>query len=202
MTAARNFSSLFEASQPIAPTTVVRTPIASLNEFLAPLTWEGQLSEWGVPTGSIARLIPAMVAKALNMECLWITDQVQARLYPNSWSGLGFNLNNLHFIQDNEPLSSLRTVIHENAFPFIIVDCKHRLQSSDFHFLNHSCRQQGTTLFLFRSFYLSNKNGNPFSKQRINCSYSMAEQSFQLSMIKGVTSRRCLRLPLSEVLCG
>ncbi len=180
----------------------LKTPVTRLNPFLQAFRWHGQLSEWGVPSGSIARLLPAMAAKALDLECLWVSDQETARLYPNSWTGLGFNLNNLHFLQDSEPLTSLRTVITENTFPFLIIDCKHPLQKSDLHFLAQTCRQQGTTIFLFRHFYLSNKNGNPFSQQRINSSYSITQKNFQLSVIKGRGSKKNLRLNLSEVLCG
>ncbi len=191
-----------QASLQLTPQEPLNTPITRLNSFLAPLQWRGQISEWGVPAGSVARLLPAIVGKALNLECLWISDQSSAQIYPNTWTGLGFNLNNLHFLQDPNPLASLRTVVTENTFPFLIVDCKHRLQKSDLHFLAQHCRQQGSTLFLFRHFYLSNKNGNPFSQQRLNSSYNMARQSFQLSKIKGPGAKKHLHLKLSEVLCG
>ncbi len=181
--------------------TALQTPLTRLNEFLRPLNFSGHFTEWGTPSGSIARLLPAMVAKALNQEALWISDIEKAQLYPNSWTGLGFNLNNLHFLHEEEPLQSLRTVISENTFPFLIIDSKQRLQASDLHFLQRTCRKNGTTVFLFRPFYLSNKNGNPFSCQRINSSYSIHKQSFQISIIKGAP-RRSLHLSFSEVLCG
>lgn len=180
----------------------LKTPITKLNGFLKSFHFQGSLTEWGVPSGSIARLLPAIVAQALEKECLWITDTPVAQIYPNSWTGLGFNLNSLHFIHEEEPLASIRTVIHENTFPFLVIDCKQRLQTSDLHFLAQHCRQKKTTIFLFRHFYLSNRNGNPFSSQRINSSYSIGRKSFQLSVIKGSKKKRSLPLKFSEVLCG
>lgn len=179
----------------------LKTPLKKLNLFLASLSFQGRLTEWGVPSGSIARLLPAMVAKAMGQECLWISDQEKALLYPNSWTGLGFDLNNLHFLHEESPLQSLRTVVSENSFPFLIIDCRQRLKTSDLHFLSRHAREQGTSIFLFRPFYLSNKNGNPFSNQRLNSSYSISRKSFQLSIIKGCP-RRSLSLPFTEVLCG
>jgi hypothetical protein len=184
------------------PTAVVQTPVARLNAFLEPLTWQGQMTEWGVPQGSVARLLPTMVAKALGQEALWISDRAQARFYPNSWAGLGFNLNSLHFLQDDKPLTSLRTLLNENHFPLLMIDCQQRLQISDLHFFAQHCRQQGTHIFLFRPFYLSNRNGNPFSKQRFNSSYCITQKIFQLYKMKGAGAQRSLRLPFSEVLCG
>ncbi len=179
----------------------MQTPVTKLNEFLKPFDFKSQFTEWGVPSGSIARLLPAMIAKALKQECLWISDMDQAQIYPNSWTGLGFNLNNLHFLHENEPLSSIRTVINENTFSFLIIDTKQRLQTSDLHFFSLTARKYGTSIFLFRPFYLSNKNGNPFCHQRLNSSYSIPRKRFQLSVIKGAP-KKSLHLNFSEVLCG
>lgn len=183
------------------PTENIRLPIPRLMDFLGPLNFKGQCTEWGVPFGSISRLIPAMVAKALGQECLWICDQSNKQIYPNSWSGLGFDLDNLHFLNEQQPLSSLRTLIHENHFPFLIVDSQQFFKKSDFHFLAQATRQYGITLFLFRPYFLSNKNGNPFCRYRINSSYCITGKNFRLSVLKGLPARH-IRLAFDEVLCG
>lgn len=179
----------------------LKTPLQRLNHFLKSFQFQGHLSEWGVPYGSISRLLPAMIAKALNKECLWISDKKQMTIYPNSWTGLGFDLNNIHFLSEQEPLSSLRTLIHENSFPFLIVDSQQFLQKSDFHFLAQATREYGLSIFLFRSFFLSNKNGNPFCRYRLNSSYCITGKRFELSVVKGPKKRR-LNLGFNEVLCG
>lgn len=179
----------------------LQTPLSRLNEFLEPLNFCGQLCEWGTPHGSISRLLPAMVARALNKECLWVCDQDHSQLYPRSWAGLGFDLNNIYFVNEEKPLQSLRTLIQENSFSLIIVDSRQFLNKADMHFLAQSTREYGTSIFLFRSFFLSNKNGNPFCRYRINSTYSIPRKNFELSLIKG-SSKKQLKLSFDEVLCG
>lgn len=179
----------------------LETPLGPLNDFLKPLNFQGQLCEWGTPYGSISRLLPAMIAKALNKECLWVCDQDSAQIYPQSWTGLGFDLNNLHFLNEKNPLMSLRTLIQENSFSLIIVDSRQFFQKADLHFFSQAAREYDTSIFLFRYFFLSNKNGNPFSRYRINSTYSIPRKCFQLDTIKG-PNKPCLKLSFNEVLCG
>ena len=179
----------------------IQTPIKSLNPFLEKLNWAGAVVEWGVPQGSISRLLPAVLAKALNKDCLWVSDQEQPQVYPSSWAGIGFDLNNIHFLKENEPLASIRNVIHENTFKLLVIDTKQRLTPADFHFFSRSARQNQSCFFLFRHFFLSQKKGNPFCRYRFNSSYSIQRQAFSLSLLKGGKNRR-LNLSFKEVLCG
>ncbi len=189
------------AQQSVTTPRPVVTPVPRLNRFVRQLQFRHQLTEWGTPSGSIAQVLPALVAQAMGEECLWVSDKEQNKIYPNSWSGLGFNLNSLYFLNESKPLQSIRTVLCENTFPFVIIDIRQRLNSADLHFLHTAVKQKKITIFLLRPFYLSNKNGNPFSKQRINSSYSISRKSFQLSVVKGRAAQK-INLSFQEVLCG
>lgn len=179
----------------------LKTPLPALNHFFQGMEFHG-LVEWGVPMGSISRLLPAMVARALKKECLWISDQDTAHVYPKSWSGLGFDLNNIYFLNEQSPLMSIRTLLQENTFSFLIIDSQQKLKTSDLHFLSQCCRKNDLCVFLFRSYFLSSKNGNPFCRYRINSSYSIDTKRFQLTLIKGAQRQKALSLSFSEVLCG
>lgn len=176
------------------------TPIAKLNHYLATFHFGGGLCEWGTPMGSLSRLLPAVVAQSFALPCLWITDNPHF-FYPNAWLGLGFDLHQIHFIKEDKPLESVRTASREKIFKLMVIDIQQFVETSDLHFLARTAAKNGATYFLLRNFFLSNKNGNPYSRYRFNASFSFPKDAFTLSVVKG-RRHQSLQLAFSEVLCG
>lgn len=175
-----------------------QTPIKALNHFMAGLKLEGVLSEWGVAQGSLARLLPLVLLQSLEKSAVWLTDH-HSHFYPPAWRNLGFDLGQSYFLKSDEALESARTLLREGGFPVVILDLKAYLEKPDLHFFSRMAEKQGTTVFLLRSFYLSSKNGNPYARHRFNSFYSLKNNSFSLSTVKGNQCRR-LHLPFQEVL--
>jgi len=147
----KNLNSLEESPQ---------TPLSSLNDFLKAHNFKHQLSEWGTPHGSFSKLLPSLIAASLQKEVLWLSDQEEALIYPQAWRELQFDLNQIYFLREKRLLRSLRTLIREESFSFIMIDSHHFFSKSDLHFLSQSARLQRMTLFLFRPYFLSAKKGN------------------------------------------
>ena len=141
------------------------------------------LSEWGVGTSSVSRILPAVLASYLPGPCLWIHDKPQVN--PRAWADLGYSLDQVLFLKEEKPLASLRTALRDQSVPTIIFDSRQFLHKSDLHALAHLSRSSDISLFLFRSFFLSNKSGNPFCAQRFNSFYRIQQQKLELSIVKG-----------------
>ncbi len=179
-----------------------QTPLASLNAFLKAQSFKHQLSEWGTPHGSFSKLLPSLIAASLQKEVLWLSDQQDSLIYPQAWRELHFDLNQIYFLREKRVLRSLRTLIREESFSFIMIDSHHFFSKSDLHFLSQSARSQRMTLFLFRPYFLSAKKGNPFCRLRLNSSYELSSQKFHLSFIKGGERKRHFKASFGEVFSG
>lgn len=180
----------------------IQTGIHRLDDFLRPIRSEkGGLFEWGCPHGTFGRVIPSLVAKSLGESFLWAYDDVGIEVYPNSLVDMGFDLSKFSFIKEENPIKKLKPLFNKKVHDVVVLDSKEFLNPSDLRFISNKGRQEGIFFFLLRPFYLSNKNGNPFCKYRINSSFNLKKKSFQLSFIKG-SNKKFINIYLNEVFDG
>jgi hypothetical protein len=174
---------------------------ARLSRFFRGLNLQGGLSEWGAPAGQMGRLIPCLVVKAFAAKCLWVSSYENSKIYPPYWHHLGINMSKVYFLYDESPLKDLRFALREAKFKVIVIDIDKYVSPSDMNFLAKIAQKNGFSILLLRKYFLSSKNGNPFSRIRLNCSYSIRSNSIALNLIKGPKVKR-VTIGLEEVLDG
>ncbi len=181
-----------------------RTGITRLDSFLSPVNSEASLIEWGCPHGSLGRFIITSIIASTEGNCLWLFDQSQLCVYPNSWKDMGLDLDRINFINTNKPLKNLKPVFLESTYKSIVIDSCEFLSKADLQFLYQKSKEHKLSLFLIRHYFLSNRNGNPFFKYRLNASFSLKDDSFKLNFIKGQNRKEksYLRLKTNEVFSG
>lgn len=177
------------------------TGIKRLNSFLDGFPLNYGVIEFGCPHGSFGRVIPALIARSLGNSCLWAYDDCDLNVYPNSWADIGFDLSRVSFIRDMKPIKCLKPVFNKKVHDVIVLDSKEFIRPSDLRYLANTARRQNVFFILLRNFYLSNKNGNPFCKYRINSSFDLSKKSFKLILIKG-SNKKFLSLSMQEVYNG
>ncbi len=173
---------------------------AKLLEFFKQNPVHGSLSEWGAPLGQLGRLIPALLIKQLASPCLWIRDNRNYEVYPSFWRDLGLDLKQVFFLYDDDPLKNLRQAFKSSEFKILVLDIERFITPANMNFLAKYSREEKVTCLLIRKYFLSPKNGNPFSKHRFNCSYSLRRNQIQISTVKG--HQQPLSFNMQEVLHG
>ena len=174
---------------------------AHLTHFFKGIKLSEGLSEWGAPPGQMGRLIPCHVVKAFDSKCLWISSYENSQIYPPYWHHLGLDMEKVYFLYEENPMKDLRFALREAKFKVIVIDCDKPVSASDMNFLAKLCSSNNLSILLLRKYFLSSRNGNPFSRVRLNCSYSIRTNSLSLNLIKGHSVKR-LTLGLEEALNG
>lgn len=160
----------------------------------------GKIVEWGLPPGGKGRLVLLFFLKKLEAPIAWVQTVSELQVYPPAWASQGLDLENIFFLQSQEPFKELRPLFLENTFKTIIIDSPSRVSRGDLSFLAQSLRQQGQVLFLIRSYYLSSRWGNPFSSLRINVSIARPG-IYGFHFLKGHSSSY-VEIKESEFWCG
>ena len=174
---------------------------AHLSRFFKGLNLQRGLSEWGAPAGQMGRLIPCLVVKAFEAKCLWVSSYESSKIYPPYLHHLGMDMSKVYFLYEKSPLKDLRFALRESKFKVIVIDIDKYVSASDMNFLSRLCQQNGFSILLLRKYFLSSKNGNPFSRVRLNCSYSLSSDSLSINLIKGPRVKR-VQLRLGDILNG
>ena len=174
---------------------------AYLDRFFRGINLQGTLSEWGAPAGQMGRLIPCLVVKAFASKCLWVSSYEKSKIYPPYWHHLGVDMSKVYFLSEEKPLKDLRFALREAKFKVIVIDIDKYVSASDMNFLARLCSKNNLSILLLRKYFLSSKNGNPFSRVRLNCSYSLKTNALSINLIKGLRTKRTT-IQLQEVLNG
>ncbi|MCJ8277705.1 MAG: hypothetical protein HRT44_02430 [Bdellovibrionales bacterium] len=170
-----------------------------LNRLFSRIDFSYGIFEFGVPNGSLARIIPFQVLNSFEKRTVLITDKSNKIIYPPSLATMGYTLDQIQVIQSSEPIRDLKTILTEDAYKCIVIDSSERISKADFNLFFSLTRTQKIKLFIFRGFYLSNKNGNSFCKLRVNSSYDIMRNTFKLNLIKGI-GKKSLTLKSAEVM--
>lgn len=165
-------------------------------DFFQCFDWSQGVMEWGAPHGQMARWMPAWVISRLGKDCLWVMDRKDLRMYPSAWRDLGVNLEKVHFLYEEKPLRSFKSLIHDHPFSFLVLDTGDFLKSGDLNFITQLTRQSHKPCFLMRHFYLSHRNGNPFARYRFNSFYDFQRHHLRLISLKGKFQSRPFQIPL------
>lgn len=176
----------------------ISTPLNRLNNYFKDLNLYSSVIEWGAPSGRLSRLIPLLILGSTQEKVLWFCDEMQEKFYANALNSLSINSSNFYFICEKDVQRSLRAAVNEDSCKILVIDTKTFISKSDLNFLSTKSRLNQSTYFLMRHFFLSNKNGNPFVKYRINSSYDLRSDCFKVNCIKGL-SKKSLVLKRDEV---
>lgn len=162
---------------------------------------KGHIIEWGAPTGQFGRLLPALLSILMDEPLLWIKDPGEAILYPNAWQDLGGDLDLLHFVQTPDPLKVAKSALVEKSYPLLIIDTTQFIGTGEMSFISQMARKQNISVFVIRSYFLSSKKGNPFSRFRFNTTLEIFTENLKVQPVKD-KNHSPLSLKLSEVFCG
>jgi hypothetical protein len=178
---------------------LLRSGIESLDRHFAAIK-PGDLIEWGIPPGLNGRLIPVQFLKHGIPVSIWIYHRHGLGVFASSWISHGIDLQRLFFIRSAKPVKELRPLFLEDTFKRIIIDSPKNFSGGDLAFVSQQARKHRQIVFLIRHYFLSQKQGNPHARLRIN-TWQNDNDEFSLQVIKGPTTGK-LRIPLRDVYAG
>lgn len=144
---------------------------------------KGLLSEWGCPPGKGGREVLLKLLINSELPVAWVYQDRELLPYPPAFAERGADLKNFYFIYGEKPLHDLKALFTTEHFPIIVLDNISRLKREELALLRQWARTYHYKLFILRSFFLSNKNGNPFSRFRFNVSWQ--GRAFSFRILKG-----------------
>lgn len=163
----------------------VKTSCPTLNSYLEKFDFSSSVTEFGAPSGGFGRVIPAIIMNSFDRNVLWLTDKEECDLYPSFFNSIGVKLDRFLFVNSKKCLSTFRMAVLENAADLILMDTEAFVSKSDMNSFSSFARKNNCTYMILRPYYITNKNGNPFSKYRFNCFYNLRSDQFKISCLKG-----------------
>jgi hypothetical protein len=169
---------------------MIPSRLQKLDDFLGGGLAAGQLSEWGLPLGQDARRLLLLFVRQVQEQqglVLWVHGHPGWMPYPAPWFAYGVCPEQLVFAYTEEPLAHLKQawVQPEPVFGWVVMDLAWPLAAAEYAFLATCARKHRMHIALIRPVCLSNRNGNPWTRIRINVTAN-AHGGWKLCAIKGV----------------
>jgi hypothetical protein len=153
------------------------------------------IHEWGLPSGQRGREVVLSFLTHPSLRILWVYSDSEVAVYPPAWQALGVDLNNIFFIQGEEPLQQIKPVFLHKWFNVIVLDDPKKLSSADLAFLHKQVTSQEQAIFVLRPYRLTCTKGNIWAKTRLNCWFDPNLNQFSLQTVKNT---RVLNVTFSE----